>query len=358
MTAGRRFLMLDDDALLEPRRAPHFESGFSVSSEPDDLSCFADWAALEAACPSVDVDPVKAHLDSLGESVAVVWKRFGGTPAAIELAAGDAKRFAPAARVLFTQNGAAGDPGSSLFPYHLLALADRSLMRNQAAAHVAFQQRIDWRGHDRVRLAPTRLLTFTTLAGLDNSLLLPPTVRAHRNEDLLLGELAQHIHPASWCVDLPWALPHRREPAKQWLGPTDSFAQEPVHFLLDWLSDRVSAIASNDAEQRLSTIAALLDDLSKASDAHLCELLEEHVADTSTRVLFAIANRLDDAQTPAAWKDALRPWQRSPALAVDPASIRARIVPPAATRTLAARYGRALSVWPQLWRFAASGMLR
>jgi hypothetical protein len=178
-------------------------------------------------------------------------------------------------------------------------------------------------------------------------------VRAHRNEDLLLGELAQHAHPGAWFVDLPWALPHRREPEKHWLGPTDPFAQEPVHFVLDYLSERVGALASEGAEQRLATLAAMLEDLAHASEARLTELLDEHVADTSTRVLFAIANRLDDPATPAAWKDELRPWQRSPALALDAASIRARIVSPPSMRALARSYGSALHAWPELWRAAA-----
>jgi hypothetical protein len=348
LTAGRRVLLLDDDALAEPQRAPHFEAGVSVSSEGDDLTAFADWAALDAACPAMDVDPFEAHLDLLGQPV---WKRLGDA-SAIQVTSADAARFGPDARVLVTQNGALGDPGSSLFPYHLLALPERSLVRNPDA-RLAFEQRIDWRGQDRLRLAPNRPLTFTTLAGIDNSVLLPPTVRAHRNEDLLLGELAQIIHPGAWYADLPWGLPHRREPEKQWLGPNDTFAQEPVHFLLDYLSERASAIASDAPEQRLGAIAAFLLDLSGASDARLAELLEAHVADTSTRVLFAIASRLDDARTPPAWKDELRPWQRSPALAVDVASIRRRIVAPASLRTLARNYGEALSAWPEVWRVAA-----
>jgi hypothetical protein len=348
LTAGQRALFLDDDALLEPRRAPHFEAGVSVSSEGDELTAFTDWMALEAACPPVDVDPFKSHLDLLGQPVS---KQLGDA-SSIHLTGADAVRFVPGARVVFTQNGALGDPGSSAFPYHLLALSERSLKRN-ADARTAFEQRIDWRGHDRRRLAPTRTLTFTTLAGVDNSVLLPPTVRAHRNEDLLLGEVAQHIHPGAWYVDLPWALPHRRDPPKQWLGPTDNFAQEPVHFLLDYLGERAGAIASDAPAQRLAAIAALLRDLSGASDPRLTELLEEHVADTSTRVLFAIANRLDDPQTPTAWKDVLRSWQRSPALAVDVASVRRRIVSPPALRALAASYGGALSVWSELWRLAA-----
>jgi len=348
LTAGRRFLLLDDDALPEARGAPHAEAGISVSSEADDLTAFSDWPALEARCPPVDVDPFKAHLDVLGQTVV----RAFNDASTITLASNDLPRFVPDARFVFSQNGALGDPGSSLFPYHLLALSARSLKRNPDAS-LALRQRIDWRGHDRMRLAPTRPLTFTTLAGLDNAMLLPPTVRAHRNEDLLLGELAQHAHPGAWFVDLPWALPHRREPEKHWLGPTDPFAQEPVHFVLDYLSERVGALASEGAEQRLATLAAMLEDLAHASEARLTELLDEHVADTSTRVLFAIANRLDDPATPAAWKDELRPWQRSPALALEPASIRARIVSPPSMRALARSYGSALHAWPELWRAAA-----
>jgi hypothetical protein len=358
--AGRRLLFLDDDALLEPRRAPVAGAGFAVSSARDELHCYADRGALEAACLPLDVDPVAAHLECLGQSVAALWARHAaasGKPETLELDAGDAVRFAPDARALFTQNHALGDPGSSLFPYHLLSLPAASraqLLRDPSWARHAFSARINWRGQPRLRLAPSRALTFTTLTGIDNRALIPPTVRAHRNEDLLLGQMTQHVHPAAWFVDLPWGLPHWRDPAKTWLDATASFAQEPVHFLMEHLESLARTIASEDPAARMQALGALLQDLGGAGDSLLRALLEEQAADTATRTLFAIEAQLDDPALPGAWKDALRPWLRSPALAIDPARLAARVAPLPLVKSLAMDYGRALAAWPELWNMARS----
>lgn len=358
LTAGQRLLMLDDDATLDPRRPPIGGPGFAVSSDNDELFCYPDRDALDAACPPLELDPIAAHLDSLGQSIGSLWARFSAAskvPMPISLDAGDVGRFNGGARALFTQNHAVGDPGSSLFPYHLLSLPRASrakLLSDPAWPGYAFAKRFNWRGQPRLRLATKRPLTLTTLTGFDNGVMLPPTVRAHRNEDLLLGEMAQHVHPDGWLVDLPWGLSHWRHPAKAWLDPSAPFAQEPVHFLLDYLQQRSSTIESDTAADRMQALAALLLDLSAAGDRHLTDLLAEQVADTATRTLFSIATQLDDPALPAAWKDMLRPWLESPALSIDSASLRARSASTSSVRVLVANYGRALAAWPALWNAA------
>jgi len=357
LTAGQRVLLLDDDVMLEPRRPPIVEPGFAVSSEADELFCYPDRGTLDNACLAVDIDPFATHLDCLGELLGPLWARFAqgsSRPALLRLGSNDADRFVAGARVLFTQNHVAGDPGSALFPYHLLALPPASrtrLLADPAWAQYALRERIHWRGQSRLRLCPKRPLTFTTLAGLDNSVLMPPTVRAHRNEDLLLGDMAQYIHTGGWLADLPLALPHWRDPAKTWLDASATFAQEPVHFLLDYLALRAPSVLSDRPEERLGSVGTLFVDLAAASERRISVLLEEQAADAASRVLFSIAQQLDDPALPAQWKDTLRPWLDSPALSTDPARLRERIASPATVRELARSYGHALAVWPTLWEY-------
>ena len=358
LTAGSRFLLLDDDALLEPRSPPVSGAGFAVSSDADELFCYVSQAALLDACPPLDIDPLGAHLEYLGDTVARSWGRVAAgslEPAVTNFGAEDALRFTDGARILFTQNHALGDPGSALFPYHLLSLPTRSrqfIFDTPASSRYAFRDRFNWRGQTRLRLATTRPLTFTTLTGADNSVILPPTVRSHRNEDLLLGQLAQHAHPGGWMVDLPWALPHRRDPPKQWLDASAMSPQEPVHFLLDYLERHAAVVASDQPERRLETLGALLIDLSLTSDRRLTDMLEAQAADVATRSVFSISMQLDDATTPAHWKDAIRPWLDSPALSTDPARLLVRLASPALVRNLALNYGRALEAWPGMWAWA------
>ena len=248
-----------------------------------------------------------------------------------------------------------GDPGSSLFPFHLLTLSgisQRHVLGDARRTAAAFRERINWRGQLRPRLTPNRPLTFTTLAGLDNGVFLPPTVRAGRNEDLLLGEMVRIVDRRAWSLDLPFALPHWREPAKQWLDRAINFRQEPAHFLMDRLEQIAPNVMSDDHADRLRAIGAALVDLAGASEARLTELLEAQASDTASRVQFALANALDDPGVAAEWKALLRPWLASPSLSTQPSVVRERIASPAAVRELAQCYGAALAMWPLLWTWA------
>ena len=177
-------------------------------------------------------------------------------------------------------------------------------------------------------------------------------VRAHRNEDLLLGEMTRRVHLGGWSLDLPWGLPHWRSPAKRWLQRSANFRQEPAHFLIDYLDQTASRIASDHPRDRMHALAAIVLDLAATPESHLVELLEQQAADTASRVQFAIAAAQDDADVPAAWKDMLRPWVASPTLSIDPAIVRDRLASPAAIRAMAKHYGNALALWPQLWDWA------
>jgi len=350
-------LAVDDDVLLESRRSPLSDAGFTVSDAADELTWYESEASLLQHCPPADVDAIAQHAQWLGLPMADAWMRAdeeGGPLATMQIDAAQATRFAPDARIIFTQSHACGDPGSTMLPLHLLSLPARSrqwLAANPDAVAYAFARRINWRGQSRLRLAPTRLLTLTTIAGLDNSRLLPPTARSHRSEDLLLGKVAQWMHRTAWQVDLPFGLLHRREPTKQWLRAVDPVGPEPLPFILAYLERHEAVIVATRPEQRLAAAGALLVDLAASSDAHLSEMLLAHAAEASSRVLFSLQEQLDDATLPAAWKQSLGPWLDSPALALDEAALRARSPSVAAMRSLVDGYGKALLVWPQLWEF-------
>jgi len=355
--AGRAFISVDDDVMLDARRPALREPGFAVGEDSDELLWYDDEEAMWRDCPTLSLDPLAAHASWIGLPLAAAWARAeeeAGPLAQVRFPAAQAERFAPEARVLFTHNHACGDPGSSLLPLQLLALPQRSrqwLAANPQAAASAFAQRINWRGQTRLRLAPRRVLTLTTLAGIDNSQLMPPAARAHRSEDVLLGILAQFMHPRGWLVDLPFGLPHLRIPAKRWLPPTVSFMQEPLHVLYTLLDEHAARVVAESPQRRLAAAAALLQDVAAMSDAAWSEVLLHHASDAGSRTLFALAEQLDAADTTPEWKALLVPWLKSPALAVDTDSVRGRILAPCAMRSLAAAYGQAIEVWPLLWAF-------
>ncbi len=355
--AGRAFVSVDDDVVLDARRPALSEPGFAVGEDHDELLWYEHAEALWDACPALPLDPIAAHASWLGLPLAAAWARAedeAGPLAAVRFSAPQAQRFAPQARGLFTHNHACGDPGSSVLPLQLLTVPQRSqqwLAANPRAAASAFAQRINWRGQTRLRLAPRRVLTLTTLAGIDNSQLMPPAARANRSEDVLLGVLAQLMHPRGWIVDLAFGLPHLRTPAKHWLPPGVSFMQEPLHVLYALLDEHVPRVLAESPSGRLAAAAVLLQDAAAMGDTAWAELLLHHASDAGSRTLFAIAEQLDATDTAPQWKAQLGPWLKSPALAVDADSVRGRVLAPSTMRSLAAAYGQAIAVWPQLWTF-------
>jgi len=355
--AGRAFVAVDDDVVLEAHRPALSEPGFAVDDHVDELLWYEHEDALWGDCPALELDPVAVHERWLGLPLAAAWaraEREAGGPASVDLQQHHGCRFGPDARILFTHNHACGDPGSALLPLQLLtlpALSRQWLAARPERASRAFSERVNWRGQARLRLAPRRVLTFTTMAGVDNSRLLPPAAREHRSEDVLLGIAAQCMYPSGWLVDLPFGLPHLRDPPKQWLSPETMFRQEPLHALYAWIDENASEIAVESPEERLAAMGALLLDYARMNDAALSEALRTHAIDAATRTLFAIEAQLDDAALPEAWKARLAPWLKSPAFAIDDASVAARTLAAGQVRPLAEACGRAMQQWPRLWRF-------
>ena len=120
--AGRAFVSVDDDVLLEPRRPPLSDAGFAVSDAPDELTWYESEESLLQHCSRADVDPIAEHAQWLGLPLADAWVRAeeeGGPLAAMQIDAAQATRFASDARIIFTQSHACGDPGSTMLPLHL-----------------------------------------------------------------------------------------------------------------------------------------------------------------------------------------------------------------------------------------------
>jgi hypothetical protein len=126
--------------------------------------------------------------------------------------------------------------------------------------------------------------------------------------------------------------------------------QEPLHVLYAWIDENARNVTPRAAELRLVAIGAMLIDYARMSDRALAEALRLHAIDAASRTLFAIEEQLADPGLPAQWKAQLAPWLESPAFATDEASVRSRVLAPEAVRALAHSYGRAMQLWPELWR--------
>jgi hypothetical protein len=355
--AGHRLLVIDDDTTLQPRCSPVNGHDFAVARMGDELRWYANLDAASEDCPQLDLDPLAEHAAWLGLPLAQAWPRvlrdstrLGPT----DLTPENAGRFRPDARVLFTHNHALGDPGWSGFPFKELSLPAAS--RRWLASHpdtvpFAFHTAFNWRGVPGLQLTPDGELSTTTVGGIDNRELLPPTARATRGEDVLLGRAGGIVCPWAWSVDLPFALPHLRATPRRRLTPLDRGPPEPIQFLIEYARQRSGTFVADTAQSRTAALAALYLELGGASDAKLGELIQEQLAGSMAALVSRINQQLDDETLPATWKDALLGWLDSPHLQLDSASLRANMATPATVRTMAVDYGKALIAWPQLWEY-------
>ncbi len=353
--AGRRVLLLDDDVLIDPRRPAMGRSGVEVSLAPEEACWYESADAALSACPALELDPFAAHARWLGVSLAQAWTQAGREPGGLR--AGDlpppcGASFAADARILFTRNHVLGDPGWARFASPLLVLAPATrhwLAAHPEAARYAFASPAHWRGRLALRVAPHQTLSTTTLTGFDNTVLLPPTERCTREADVLLGEAARCVYPAGWQAELPFALPHLRDAARQWLQPDEVLVLGPSLLLITHARALMPSIRAATAADRMRALSACLLDLAAAPDRTLCGLLEEQAIAYAGRIRFSVEEQLADASLPSAWHELLQRWLQAPAFALDRAALRACVVAPELVRAEAQHYGRTLAAWPQIW---------
>jgi hypothetical protein len=353
--AGRRFLSIDDDARIDPRRPALVRTGVDVSLEERATSWYETFDAAFAACPTLPIDPIAEHARWLGLSMASAWQlaeRESGGLRTDDLPVIPEQYFDPESRVVFTWNHVLGDPGWRSFSGELLALNTETrewLAANPGASRFAFDTQIRWLGYPSLRLSPQNSLGTATLTGFDNTMLLPPATRTGRGTDPMVGELTRCIHPAAWTVSLPFALPHIRASGRQWTSPSEIPVLEVNRLLIGHVHRRSVSLRARDPGSRLATLGEILVDLAAAGDATLRGLIEEHVADRAGRLTFRVNEQLDDPATPGEWKEVLRKWLASPMLSVDASLLSQQTIPLDSLRAQAREFGRALIAWPRLW---------
>ena len=211
LSAGQRFLLLDDDATLKA-----FDTG---NASPPALCTYHALAgsAPESEVPAakpVALNPIEAHEQVLGRTAGAI----ADPPQSIEQASPEMLIWlAHAGRIRFTSNGVYGDTGIRL-PHWLYYQPSDAAMHWQDAD--MYQQSL--RRQTGIRREPgSRIITnysamTTTLTGIDNSEPLAPTLPFSVGEDTTLGELVRYTDPGSLLHAAPWMLEHRPETPRHW----------------------------------------------------------------------------------------------------------------------------------------------
>lgn len=274
LSVGQRLIVLDDDILCEA-----FETDVSLGvSFGDDARETRFYRSREEAReqPVEEVtDPLIRHMRTLGSELKDALGALGARTLSPQAFAGAdlevLERLRNDSRVLVTECGTLGDPGTSNLNWLATLEGEslKSLLEDDDSVDKAFSSRVCFNGMHQARLKPRA--TMSQLTGLDNRALLPPYIPILRGEDRLFGDMLEFMHPHSVVVDQPWAIAHEPLPERQWSEREQQFqtAQPFERLGLGWVEENMGASRGREPLKRLSHLARLFEDLADLDDQGL-----------------------------------------------------------------------------------------
>ncbi len=244
LTAGRMFVMADDDTLFCVAESPGKRTGLAFTSRHDanEYWYFASEREAMDAVTFEEHDLFALHERLLGKRL----EEVASDGEDIDIAGVDASFAArlhlPGARVGVTYLGTAGDSGMSGHAFRMLE--EGTSLDRMLASETAFELGMTTRWV--VKLAPRASVSSGSFCmalhiGLDNRQPLPPFIPVMRNEDGVFGSVLATSFPEVLSGYQPAVVPH--------LPPTTRTAIS--------LSDatRINTVRVNDLISQLITVA-------------------------------------------------------------------------------------------------------
>jgi hypothetical protein len=208
--AGGLALLVDDDVICRPARAPDGELGREIASDEDPTRFWFpdEGAAVEALVQPEAADYLGLHEELLGRRLGDVFEPSSTsvervTAPTIERARGGA------GRVVMTQGGVVGDSGvgSPAFLLFLGGASRRRLLRSEAVYREAFTSRRLVRATGRYAAADSSFCMGLNL-GLDLRSPMPPFMPLERNEDGVFGAAVRATARDGFSGFVPWVVTH------------------------------------------------------------------------------------------------------------------------------------------------------
>ena len=313
LTAGRRLFLLDEDFQLPLSLHSGHLPGMTLDPEARTAAWFyPNQAEALDAGEAVDGDPFELHLALAGHALHEAGEGSRWSIDREELRGRtmkDIRGLYEGYRVLTTFNGTRGSSGmansQSLF---LLDPASRSrlcadrdaYLRNLMAENL-------WYGAERAHPANQG---FMTPFAVDNSVLLPCTRTAGRNEDALFNTLARFCHPRSQALYLPCTIGHVQEAGRgrdkakigqqAWQVNVNTFAFET-------LLNHLDRCISDEPAQRMHFAAEVFDDIASATEHGRIVHLREYLNYVRADMISKLQNQLVSAtDAPVYWQADVR----------------------------------------------------
>lgn len=282
LAVGRPLLVFDDDVLCQVYNPPMPGAGVEFSSRQRDCRFFASEQDWPDSQPGDRPCPVSRHMEVLGrtlpESLSVV---HGAAPPASAFEHAPpffAQRLSENSRVLVSQSGSIGDPGSGSAVWVALLPVDVSASLFEIAGDLgqSVQPRNCWLGRSQTVFEPRAVMS--QLTGLDNSQFLPPYFPLHRGQDKIFGAMVEFLHPDGVTADLPFAIPHLPIPARAWSEGQQAF-QLPFtlgHYMHDHVTSLIQACSASDPLLRSQWLSQEFLSLANAPRERLVDGAADH----------------------------------------------------------------------------------
>lgn len=278
LTAGERFLMLDDDFVLDPRLpAGGVNSDLSIREAPHVPMFFAGRGTEDLATalsrPGQDTsggpyDPLAEHLASCGQAPGVLFgDGFGASvsPDTLRgLSYGQVASLLSGEVIKTTAAGAWGDwrMDTNLWLYLAPPEHTQGMRADEASYRALSHQPALAHGFDHLQLA--RMSNFTPLA-FDNRQLMPCTVPTGRGEDFTFAAWLRYLYPDSLCLHFPTMLRHQRPAGSAESPVPEAYVPWLSRFAGEYALSQQEHCAAGPPEARLRSLVSILRDLADAS---------------------------------------------------------------------------------------------
>lgn len=296
LSVDYRAIVMDDDVLCQALLPPVTESGLGIAGGALRQAAFAsDRDALMRAAVTADFDPLSGHASLLGSNVSKAVATFcpeGLDPSQLEgMSAGLVSMLEADTRILVTQSGAWGDPGTSS-PHWVLMLGPDSLSRLLALPQGLAQlleNRSSWLGSTRPTLI--KMASMSQMTGLDNTALLPPYFPAFRGEDRLFGAMVEAMHHRATALEYGWCVPHLPIEPRQFSVREPIAASGGVSMFARYLTDHIDYKDASDPASRLQHLAQDARRIAARSDQDLLLDFRTELARSHAEQLNMIGNQ-------------------------------------------------------------------
>ncbi len=296
LSVGYRAIVMDDDVLCQALLPPVSEGGLGIAGGALRQAAFAsDREALMRAAVPADFDPLSGHASLLGSTVGRAVATF--CPQGLEAAqlegvnAGLVSMLEAQTRILITQTGSWGDPGTSS-PHWVLMLGPDSLSRLLAVPQGLAQlleNRSNWLGSTRPTLI--KMASISQMTGLDNSALLPPYFPAFRGEDRLFGAMVEAMHHRATALEYGWCVPHLPVEPRSFSIREPIAATGGISMFARYLTDHIDYKDASDPASRLQHLAQDARRIAARSDQDLLLDYRTELARTHADQLAMIGNQ-------------------------------------------------------------------